>query len=90
MTGTVAGLRSAVARYSGWQARVTEYTQSVARSNDAAQCAVFALRTAESERVEAATRRPNRLGRGTRQARHQTAPASSRKHPRTVPAAGRD
>ena len=45
-TGTVTALRSAVTRYSGWQARVTEYAQNIARSNDAPQCAVFALRTA--------------------------------------------
>ncbi len=77
MTGTVAALRSAVARYSGWQARVTEYAQNIARSNDAAQCAVFALRTAESVWVGADDAAPE-LGFGpgnTSSAGTGTAPA---------------
>ncbi|WP_306316873.1 MULTISPECIES: phage tail protein [unclassified Streptomyces] len=42
--GTVPNLRSIVTRYTGWQVRVAEYAQHLARSHHAPQQNVFALR----------------------------------------------
>lgn len=42
--GTVPNLRGLVTRYTGWQIRVAEYGQHLARSNQPAQANVFALR----------------------------------------------
>ncbi|MFZ3566655.1 phage tail protein [Streptomyces sp. BH097] len=42
--GTVPNLRSLVTRYTGWQVRVVEYAQHIARSHHAPQQNVFALR----------------------------------------------
>ncbi|GLZ78618.1 hypothetical protein Afil01_34250 [Actinorhabdospora filicis] len=42
--GTVPNLRGIVTRYTGWQIRVAEYAQHLARSNQPAQANVFALR----------------------------------------------
>lgn len=46
--GTVPNLRAIVTRYTGWQTRVAEYAQHIARSNQPAQGNLFALRETTS------------------------------------------
>jgi phage tail-like protein len=46
--GSVPNLRSIVTRYSGWQIKIAEYAQHIARSTDAPRQNVFALREGPS------------------------------------------